>query len=263
MTFPIVRMRRLRQSQALRDMVAETNLGLNDLIYPMFTCPGKNVCQGVPSMPGINRYSIDSLAEECKKVADLGIPAVMLFGIPEHKDPLGRGAYDQNGIIPRAVRAVKKAVPGLLVMCDVCLCEYTDHGHCGILDGEKVHNDATLELLAKAAVAYAKAGCDMVAPSDMMDGRVMEIREALDEEGFDNTPIMAYAAKYCSAFYGPFRDAANSAPSSATAGAIRWTPETPWRPCARCSSILKKARTSSWSSRPCPIWTSWPGSARR
>jgi porphobilinogen synthase len=163
-------------------------------------------------MPGVDRFSVDTLVEECKKVRDLGIPAVMLFGIPEKKDPLGRGAYDEKGIVPQAVRALKKAVPGLLVMCDVCLCEYTDHGHCGILDKKTVHNDATLELLAKAALAYAKAGCDMVAPSDMMDGRVLEIRETLDNEGFEDTPIMSYAAKYCSAFYGPFRDAADSSP---------------------------------------------------
>lgn len=212
MSFPMVRMRRLRKNQLIRDMVAETDLGLNDLIYPMFVCGGEKVCQEIPSMPGINRYSIDALVEECKKVRDLGIPAVILFGIPDQKDPLGRGAYDPQGIIPRAVRAIKKAVKGLVVICDVCMCEYTDHGHCGILDKGRVHNDATIELLAKAAVAYAKAGADMVAPSDMMDGRVLEIRESLDEEGLDNTIIMSYAAKYCSAFYGPFRDAADSAP---------------------------------------------------
>jgi porphobilinogen synthase len=212
MTFPLVRMRRLRRNQLLRDMVAETALTCNDFIYPMFVCPGQKLRQPVPSMPGVDRFSVDTLVEECKKVRDLGIPAVMLFGIPEKKDPLGRGAYDEKGIVPQAVRALKKAVPGLLVMCDVCLCEYTDHGHCGILDKKTVHNDATLELLAKAALAYAKAGCDMVAPSDMMDGRVLEIRETLDNEGFEDTPIMSYAAKYCSAFYGPFRDAADSSP---------------------------------------------------
>ncbi|KIX15929.1 porphobilinogen synthase [Dethiosulfatarculus sandiegensis] len=212
MTFPLVRMRRLRRNQLLRDMVAETALTCNDFIYPMFVCPGQKLRQPVPSMPGVDRFSVDTLVEECKKVRDLGIPAVMLFGIPEKKDPLGRGAYDEKGIVPQAVRALKKAVPGLLVMCDVCLCEYTDHGHCGILDKKTVHNDATLELLAKAALAYAKAGCDMVAPSDMMDGRVIEIRETLDNEGFEDLPIMSYAAKYCSAFYGPFRDAADSSP---------------------------------------------------
>lgn len=213
MSFPLVRMRRLRRSEALRNMVAETTLALDDLIYPLFVVEGSGVVQPVPSMPGVDRFSVDKLSEECRAVHDLGIPAVILFGIPDRKDPLGRGAYDPKGVIPRAVRAIKKAVPGLLVVCDVCLCEYTDHGHCGVLDNKEVHNDATLELLAKAAVAYAKAGADMVAPSDMMDGRVIEIREALDEAGFEHIPVMSYAAKYASAFYGPFRDAAESTPA--------------------------------------------------
>jgi len=213
MSFPLVRMRRLRRSPALRRLVAETTLSPSDFVYPLFVVEGSGVVEEVPSMPGVNRYSIDTLGEECRRVQELGIPAVILFGIPEEKDALGHGAYDPQGIIPRAVKAAKKAAPGLVVICDVCMCEYTDHGHCGVLDGRYVHNDATLELLAKAAVAYARAGCDMVAPSDMMDGRVLEIREALDEAGFENLPIMSYAAKYCSAFYGPFRDAAESAPS--------------------------------------------------
>ena len=212
MSFPMVRMRRLRRSEALRRLVAETTLSVNDFIYPMFVCEGDGVCQGVGSMPGVNRYSVDTLVEDCREVAGLGIPAVILFGIPNKKDALGTQAYDPKGIVPRAVSAVKKALPDLLVICDVCLCEYTDHGHCGVLDKNQVHNDATLDLLAKASLAYARAGCDMVAPSDMMDGRVIEIREALDEAGFDDLPIMSYAAKYCSAFYGPFREAADSAP---------------------------------------------------
>jgi porphobilinogen synthase len=193
-------------------MVAETTLTRHDLIYPMFVCEGENSCQMVESMPGISRYSVDLLVEECKAVLDLGVPAVMLFGVPEKKDALGREAYNPKGVVPRAVRALKKEVPGLLVMCDVCLCEYTDHGHCGIIDKNEVHNDATLELLAKAALVYAQAGADVVAPSDMMDGRVLAIREALDDADLDHVPIMAYAAKYCSAFYGPFREAAGSAP---------------------------------------------------
>jgi porphobilinogen synthase len=193
-------------------MVAETTLTRHDLIYPMFVCEGENSCQMVESMPGISRYSVDLLTEECKQVLDLGVPAVMLFGVPENKDALGREAYNPKGVVPRAVRALKKEVPGLLVMCDVCLCEYTDHGHCGIIDKNEVHNDATLELLAKAALVYAQAGADVVAPSDMMDGRVLAIREALDDADLDHVPIMAYAAKYCSAFYGPFREAAGSAP---------------------------------------------------
>jgi porphobilinogen synthase len=212
MSFPTVRMRRLRRSQKLRDLVAETTLTVNDLLYPMFVVEGSGVRQPVPSMPGIDRFSVDALVEECKAVADLGIPAVMFFGIPERKDALGRGAYADNGIVPKALRAVRKAVPGLLLAPDVCMCEYTDHGHCGIIEKNDVHNDATLDLLAKAAVAYAKAGADMVAPSDMMDGRVGAIREALDEAGFEDIAIMSYAAKYASAFYGPFRDAAESTP---------------------------------------------------
>ncbi len=213
MSFPIVRMRRLRRNEILRRMVAETTLSVNDLIYPLFVVEGKGVKEPVPSMPGVDRFSVDLLVEECKGVAALGIPAVILFGIPAKKDPLGKGAYAANGIIPRAIRAIKQDVPNLVVICDVCMCEYTDHGHCGVLDKKEVHNDATLALLAKASVAYAKAGCDMVAPSDMMDGRVARIREALDKAGFEGVPIMSYAAKYASGFYGPFRDAAESTPA--------------------------------------------------
>jgi porphobilinogen synthase len=212
MSFPLVRMRRLRRNEALRRLVAETTLNVNDFIYPVFACEGDGVCQGIGSMPGINRFSVDTLVDECRQAADLGIPAVLLFGIPNKKDPLGTEAYNPKGIVARATRAIKKTLPDMLVVCDVCLCEYTDHGHCGIIDKNQVHNDATLELLAKASLAYARAGCDMVAPSDMMDGRVIEIREALDEAGFDDLPIMSYAAKYCSSYYGPFREAADSAP---------------------------------------------------
>jgi porphobilinogen synthase len=213
MSFPIVRMRRLRRNEVLRRMVAETTLSVNELIYPLFVVEGKGVKEPVVSIPGIDRFSVDLLVEECKDVAGLGIPAVILFGIPARKDPLGKGAYAPNGIIPRAVRGIKKALPDLVVICDVCMCEYTDHGHCGVLSKREVNNDATLELLAKASVAYARAGCDVVAPSDMMDGRVMRIREALDEAKFEDIPIMSYAAKYASGFYGPFRDAAESTPA--------------------------------------------------
>ncbi|BEQ16562.1 porphobilinogen synthase [Desulfoferula mesophila] len=212
MSFPLVRMRRLRKTEALRRLVAETVLTPDDLIYPMFVCPGDDVCQGIGSMPGVNRYSIDALVEECRKVADLGVPGVILFGIPEKKDALGTEGYSPKGIIPRAVRAVKKALPNLIVMCDVCLCEYTSHGHCGILEKGHVHNDATLELLARASVVYAQAGADVVAPSDMMDGRVLAIREGLEEAGLDDVILLSYAAKYASAFYGPFREAADSTP---------------------------------------------------
>lgn len=212
MSFPLVRMRRLRKTAAMRRLVAETVLTPADLIYPMFVCPGNDVCQGIGSMPGVNRYSIDALVEECRKVADLGIPGVILFGIPEKKDALGTEGYSPKGIIPQAVRAVKKAVPELIVMCDVCLCEYTSHGHCGVLEKGHVHNDATLELLARASVVYAQAGADVVAPSDMMDGRVYAIREGLDEAGLDDIIVLSYAAKYASAYYGPFREAAGSTP---------------------------------------------------
>ncbi len=212
MTFPITRLRRLRTSETLRRMVRETKLSVDDLIYPLFVCSGKKVQEEIPSMPGQFRLSVDELVEECKAVEQLGIPAVILFGIPEHKNPLGKEGYADNGIVQEALRAVKKAVSSLVLITDVCMCEYTDHGHCGkIVDGE-VDNDKTLELLGKIALSHVRAGADMVAPSDMMDGRIGYIRDLLDVKEFSNTPIMAYAAKYSSAFYGPFRDAADSIP---------------------------------------------------
>ena len=215
-TFPIVRMRRLRRTETLRQMVRETTLTVHDLIYPMFVVPGEKQRQEVASMPGVFRVSVDELVRDAEEVARLGIPAVLLFGIPERKDEWGSEAYDENGIIQRAVRALKRAVPDLVVITDVCLCEYTSHGHCGVVretpSGFEVDNDATLELLAKTAVSQAAAGADIVAPSDMMDGRIKVIREALDENGFAHVPILSYAAKMASAFYGPFREAAESAP---------------------------------------------------
>ncbi len=212
MPFPIHRPRRLRRSEALRDMVRETRLSARSLVYPLFVCPGTGVKEEIRSMPGNYHWSVDRLTEECKSVFDAGVPAVMLFGIPESKDEEGTGAYDPQGIVQRAVRAIKKAAPGLIVICDVCLCEYTSHGHCGIVKEGNVMNDPTLELLAKTARTQAEAGADMVAPSDMMDGHVARIRRELDEHGLAETPILAYAAKYASAFYGPFREAADSAP---------------------------------------------------
>ncbi|MFA0768465.1 MAG: hypothetical protein OXFUSZZB_001793 [Candidatus Fervidibacter sp.] len=215
-TFPIVRMRRLRRTETLRRMVRETTLSVHDFIYPMFVVPGEKQRQEVASMPGVFRVSVDELVRDAEEVAKLGIPAVLLFGIPERKDEWGSEAYDENGIIQRAVRALKRAVPDLVVITDVCLCEYTSHGHCGIVretpGGFEVDNDATLELLAKTAVSQAAAGADIVAPSDMMDGRIKVIREALDENGFAHVLILSYAAKMASAFYGPFREAAESAP---------------------------------------------------
>lgn len=211
--FPTIRHRRLRYNPIIRDMVRETELMKNDLIYPLFAVPGNNVKKEVKSMPGVYQLSIDKLVEECKEVRDLGIPAVILFGIPEHKDEKGSEAYDPNGIIQRAVRAIKTEVNNLVVITDVCMCEYTSHGHCGLLSGEEILNDETVSLLAKEAVSHAEAGADMIAPSDMMDGRVAAIRKALDYKGFTKVPIMSYAAKYASGFYGPFRDAAESTPA--------------------------------------------------
>lgn len=212
MPFPTHRPRRLRRSEALRGLVRETALSTSSLVYPMFVCPGSKVKEEILSMPGNHRWSVDLLVQECKAVYDLGIPAVILFGIPEEKDEVGSGAYDPEGIIQRAVSAVKKAAPKLLVICDVCLDEYTSHGHCGLIKNGEVDNDSTLELLAKTALTQVEAGADMVAPSDMMDGRVGRIRRELDTRGFTGTPILAYSAKYASAFYGPFREAADSAP---------------------------------------------------
>jgi len=214
MSFPRQRPRRLRANAAWRSMVAETTLTASDLVYPLFVVPGEGIANPVASMPGVAQLSIDRLVEEARRAHALGVPAVILFGIPEHKDPEGSSGYAEDGIVPRAVRALKQELPTLLVWADVCLCEYTSHGHCGLLTPEgAVDNDATLPLLARAAVAYAKAGADAVAPSDMMDGRVAAIRAALDAAGFAQTPIVAYAAKYASAYYGPFRDAAQSAPA--------------------------------------------------
>ncbi len=212
MLFPDYRPRRLRQNGAFRRMIRETELSVNDLILPLFAIGGKGVKNPIPSMPGHYRLSTDNLVKKAKQAFDLGIPAVIVFGIPDKKDPLGTGAYAKNGIVQKAVRELKQRVPDLAVITDVCLCQYTDHGHCGIVDGEVIANDDSLDLLARTALSHAKAGADMVAPSDMMDGRVGEIREGLDENGFSNVPIMSYAAKYYSAYYGPFRQAADSAP---------------------------------------------------
>jgi porphobilinogen synthase len=202
----------MRQSEGLRRMIRETHLTVNDLILPLFAINGKDVKNPIPSMPGHYQLSIDNLLKTAQEVYDLGIPAIVLFGIPDKKDALGTGAYADSGIVPKAVKAVKDKFPELVVITDVCLCQYTDHGHCGVVEGNFVDNDASLDLLARTALSHAKAGADMVAPSDMMDGRVAEIRETLDENHFSRVAIMAYSAKYCSAYYGPFRSAADSAP---------------------------------------------------
>ncbi len=213
MSFPVTRPRRLRQSELLRSFVQETRLSPKNFIYPLFVCPGSGVKREIASMPGNFHFSVDRIGEECKEVASLGIPAVILFGIPEKKDATGSGAYDERGIVPKAIHAIREAVGNkLLIVCDVCLCEYTSHGHCGVVKDGEVDNDSTLELLARASVSYARAGADIVAPSDMMDGRVGVIRRALDAKSFLNVAILAYSAKYASVFYGPFRDAADSTP---------------------------------------------------
>ena len=211
--YPNKRLRRLRYNPIVRDMVRETILTKNDLIYPLFVVPGKNVKNPVKSMPGVFQLSIDNLIKECEELVELGIPAIILFGIPEPKDEKGSEAYDENGIIQKAVREIKSKIKNLLVITDVCMCEYTSHGHCGLLNGEEILNDETVSLLAKEAVSHAQAGADVIAPSDMMDGRVLAIRKALDYKGFQNIPIMSYAAKYSSGYYGPFRDAADSSPA--------------------------------------------------
>ena len=207
-----IRPRRLREKTLVRKLVRETTLAIDDLMYPLFVVHGRGVREPIGSMPGQSRLSVDELVKECKDVAGMGIPAVLLFGLPAHKDPRGSEAYAEDGVVQQAVRAVKDTVPDLLVVTDVCLCEYTSHGHCGIVEDGTVRNDPTVELLARTAVSHAEAGADIIAPSDMMDGRVGAIREALDEATFTETPIMAYSAKYASAFYGPFREAADSAP---------------------------------------------------
>lgn len=212
MDFPSYRPRRLRRNEKIRDMVRETSLAPRNFIYPLFVGPGRNKVQPVSSMPGVAQLSVDRAVEECQEAASLGIHAVILFGLPEHKDGVGSEAYDDGGAVQQAIRAIKDKLPQLLVITDVCLCEYTDHGHCGVIKDGDVDNDSTLELLVKESLSHARAGADIVAPSDMMDGRVGAIRQALDENGFAQTAIMAYAAKYASGFYGPFREAAESTP---------------------------------------------------
>ncbi|MEX0803058.1 MAG: porphobilinogen synthase [Candidatus Binatia bacterium] len=212
MRFPAYRPRRLRKNEKIRQLVQETTLSVKNLIYPLFIGPGSHTARPVSSMPGVTQLSVDRAVVECREAIALGIPAVILFGIPEKKDATGSEAYSDHGVVQQAVRAIKETLPELIVVTDVCLCEYTDHGHCGIIKNGGVDNDGTLELLAKEALSHAQAGADIIAPSDMMDGRVGAIRRALDGNGFDQVAIMAYAAKYASGFYGPFREAADSTP---------------------------------------------------
>jgi porphobilinogen synthase len=212
MNFPYYRPRRLRANETIRRMVRETSLAPDDLIYPLFVTHGKGVKKEISSMPGNYQQSVENIVKDCEEAYRLGIPAVILFGIPEHKDEVGSEAYSDNGVVQHAIKAIKNSVPDMVVITDVCLCEYTNHGHCGVIKNGEVQNDETLELLAKEALSHARAGADMVAPSDMMDGRVGAIREMLDDQGYQNIPIMSYAAKYASGFYGPFREAAESTP---------------------------------------------------
>jgi porphobilinogen synthase len=213
MTFPVTRLRRLRMNESMRAMVRETRLTPAQFVYPLFVVSGEGVRKEISSMPGNFQMSIDKMLEEVQTVKSLGVGGIILFGIPASKDERGSGAYDDHGIVQEAVRAIKREVPGLLVITDVCLCEYTSHGHCGMLRGEEILNDASVELLARSALSHARAGADIVAPSDMMDGRVAAIRKMLDESGYENTPILSYAVKYASGFYGPFREAAESTPA--------------------------------------------------
>ena len=212
MQFPEYRARRLRKNENFRRLIRETKLSVDDLVYPLFAVPGKSVKKPITSMPGQFQLSVDYIAKEAQKARELGIPAVLLFGIPAKKDEMATGAFAKDGIVQQAIKRIKNEVPDILVITDVCLCEYTSHGHCGMLEKDCLQNDATLEVLAETALSQARAGADMVAPSAMMDGQVAAIREALDENAFEDTPIMAYAAKYASSFYGPFREAAESAP---------------------------------------------------
>ena len=212
MDFPDIRMRRLRKSEGMRRLVRENALSVDDLVYPLFICPGTDIKKPIESMKDCFHFSPDMIAGDAKEIAALGIPAILLFGLPEQKDELGSEAFSDDGAVQQAIRQIKKAAPELIVMTDVCLCSYTQSGHCGLVKGSKVENDSTCELLAKTALSHAKAGADVVSPSDMMDGRVHYIRRALEDNGFDDVAIMAYSAKYASAFYGPFRDVADSSP---------------------------------------------------
>ena len=237
MPFPVQRLRRTRRTAALRGLVRETTLSPGDFIYPIFVSVGEDVRNPVSSMPGVFQLSINHAVAEAKRAHELGIPGVLLFGVPDEKDEAASAAYDPEGIVQLATRAIKDAVPDLVVITDVCLCEYTSHGHCGVVEKDtgQILNDESLEFLARTASSQAEAGADVVAPSDMMDGRVAAIRNELDREGFENTPIMAYAAKYASAFYGPLREAPRAPPPSVIGAATRWTQPTPAKPFWRLS----------------------------
>jgi porphobilinogen synthase len=230
----IIRPRRLRRTSAIRDMVRETDLSPNDFVFPLFVRYGHNEKEPITSMPGQYRFSVDMVVNEAEEIRSLGIPSIILFGIPEEKDAVGSSAYDEDGVVQRAIKAIKDRLPDMVIITDVCLCEYTDHGHCGVIKDGKVDNDATIELLKKEALTHAKAGADFVAPSDMMDGRVAAIRKTLDEDGFHETGILSYAVKYASAFFGPFREAADSAPQFGDRSGYQMDP-------ANASEAIKEA----------------------
>jgi len=246
MQYPDYRPRRLRANENFRRMIRETRLSVDQFVQPFFVVPGKSVKKPIASMPGNFQLSVDHLVKEVKATKDLGIPAVLLFGIPDKKDELATGAFVKDGIVQTAVKAIKDKVPDILVITDVCLCEYTSHGHCGMLDGNEVDNDATLEVLGETAVSHGRAGADMVAPSAMMDGQVTAIREALDEADLDRIPIMAYSAKYASCFYGPFREAAESAPQFGDRKAYQMDPANGDEAIREMTSTWRRGRTSSW-----------------
>ena len=248
------RTRRLRTSNYMRDMVRENHVRIDELIYPIFVTEGEDIKHPVESMPGIYQYSLDRLPEEINRIKEAGIKAILIFGIPDHKDEVGSGAYAEDGIVPKAIRQIKKEYEELIIIADVCLCEYTSHGHCGLVKDGMILNDETLPLLAKASISYAKAGADIIAPSDMMDLRVKAIREALDEAGFVYTPIMSYSAKFASGYYGPFRDAAHCAPGLETERHTRWTQPMDRKRCARSGKISKKVQTLLLQNQHLPIW---------
>lgn len=242
------RFRRLRAGEQIRSLVRETRIDKGDLIYPIFIAEGENIKKPVDSMPNVYQYSLDRADEILKEIENSGIAGLLIFGIPKHKDELATSAYDDNGVTQNAIRYIKKNYPSLLIVADVCLCEYTSHGHCGVVCGHEILNDETLPLLSKMAVSLAKAGADIIAPSDMMDGRVSAIRNALDENGLINTPIMSYSAKFASGYYSPFRDAAESAPEFGDRKAIRWITQTAKRLCVKLQMILTRVRIWLWSS---------------
>ena len=254
MRFPQYRPRRLRQTEIIRKMVRETHITPNNLIYPLFVRPGKGVKQVISSMPGQFQLSIDMLIKEVREAKSLGIPAVILFGIPDRKDERGTEGYSDDGIVQRSIRAVKDKVDGILVMTDVCLCEYTSHGHCGMVKEGRVLNDETLDLLGRQALSHVKAGADVVAPSDMMDGRVGAIRKILDQNGFEDIPIMAYAAKFASSFYGPFREAAESKPQFGDRRSYQMDPANGDEALREVRLDLEEGQIWSWSNRRCRIW---------